>query len=37
MIELYLEQIRNGAMTIDQVPDLWREAVKATLEKAEEA
>ena len=36
MVELYLEHIRNGTMTVEQVPELWREAVKSALEKAEE-
>ena len=27
MIDLYIEMINEGRMSIDDVPDLWREAV----------
>ena len=37
MLELYIEEIQSGNLTIDQVPDLWREEVKLALEKAEQA
>jgi len=37
MLELYIEEIRSGNLTIDQIPDLWREEVKLALEKAKEA
>lgn len=31
MIKLYVKRIRAGLMTIDDVPALWREAVREAL------
>lgn len=33
MVKLYVLRIKLGRMTIDDVPDLWREAVRAALEE----
>ncbi len=33
MVNLYVKLIRLGRMTIDDVPALWREAVRAALEQ----
>lgn len=33
MVNLYVKLIRLGRMTIDDVPALWREAVRAALEE----
>ena len=32
MVKFYLMMIQRGAITIDDVPIKWREAVKAALE-----
>ena len=32
MVKLYVKLIRMGRMTIDDVPELWRDAVRAALE-----
>ena len=32
MVNLYVKLIRLGRKTIDDVPELWREAVQAALE-----
>ena len=31
MVNLYVKLIRMGRKTIEDVPDLWRDAVKAAL------
>lgn len=33
MAKIYYKKIRNGEMTIDEVPLRWREAVRAMLEE----
>ena len=33
MVKIYVELIRKGKMTIDDVPVYWREAVRKELEK----
>lgn len=33
MAEFYFEKIKTGEMTIDQVPDLWKNEVKNLLKK----
>ena len=33
MVKLYVKLIKMGRMTIDDVPELWREAVRAELEE----
>ena len=33
MVNLYVKLIRMGRMTIDDVPELWRDAVRAALEE----
>lgn len=35
MAKFYLMRIKRGIMTIDEVPFLWRENVKALLKEAE--
>lgn len=35
MVQLYVDLIRKGLRTIDQVPERWREAVAAELEMAQ--
>lgn len=35
MVKFYLMRINRGIMTIDKVPSLWRENVKALLKEAE--
>lgn len=35
MVKFYLMRIKRGIMTIDEVPSLWRENVKALLKEAE--
>lgn len=35
MAAIYVKMIHAGKMTLEQVPDLWREEVKALLEKEE--
>lgn len=31
MVKLYVLRIRMGRMTIDEVPELWRDAVREAL------
>ena len=33
MVQLYVDLIHKGLRTIDQVPERWREAVRAALEQ----
>lgn len=33
MVALYVKKINEGAMTIDDVPNLWRAKVQAELDK----
>ncbi len=33
MVKIYVRRIRAGEMTLEQVPLLWREAVREELEK----
>ena len=33
MVNLYVKLIKMGRMTIDGVPKLWRDAVRAALEE----
>lgn len=33
MVKLYVKKIRAGQMTLDQVPEKWREAVRTELAK----
>lgn len=33
MVKLYIKKIKAGQMTIEQVPEHWREAVRAALEE----
>lgn len=35
MVKFYLMRIKRGIMTIDEVPSLWRENVKALLKEVE--
>lgn len=35
MAKIYARQIRAGKMTLDDVPNKWREAVRALLEEDE--
>ena len=37
MVKFYLMQIRIGKITIDDVPEKWREAVKICLNQNDEA
>ncbi|MCX4313872.1 MAG: CD1375 family protein [Clostridia bacterium] len=32
MVKIYVDLIRAGKMTLDQVPELWRDAVAKALE-----
>lgn len=32
MVKLYVKKIKAGQMTIDEVPEKWREAVRKALE-----
>ena len=32
MVKIYVRRIRAGLMTIDEVPERWREAVREALE-----
>ena len=32
MVNFYVKRIRAGKMTIDEVPEKWREAVRKALE-----
>ena len=33
MVNFYVKRIRAGKMTIDEVPEKWREEVRKALEK----
>lgn len=33
MVKIYVDLIRAGKMTLDEVPQKWREAVAAALEE----
>lgn len=33
MVNFYVKMIRLGRMTLEQVPELWRDAVTAALEE----
>ena len=33
MVKIYVRKIRAGEMTIDDVPERWREAVRKALEE----
>lgn len=33
MVKLYVKRIRAGQMTINDVPQLWREAVREALDE----
>ena len=33
MVAFYVDKIKNGEMTIDQVPALWRKKVQVELDK----
>lgn len=33
MVRLYVLRIKLGRMTIEEVPDLWRDAVREALEE----
>lgn len=33
MVKLYVKRIKAGLMTIDEVPELWREQVRKALEE----
>lgn len=33
MVAFYVDKIKNGEITIEQVPTLWREKVQAELDK----
>lgn len=33
MVQFYVKRIRAGKMTIEQVPEKWREAVREALEE----
>lgn len=35
MAKIYYRQIKAGKRTIDEVPEIWRDAVKAMLEADE--
>lgn len=32
MVNLYVKRIRAGLMTVDEVPERWREAVREALD-----
>ena len=32
MVQFYVNRIRKGKMTLDEVPERWREAVREALE-----
>lgn len=36
MAKIYYRRIKDGIMTIDEVPALWRNAVQALLDEDEE-
>lgn len=31
MVDFYVAKIKSGEMTVEQVPDLWKQAVEAKL------
>ena len=33
MVKIYVRKIRAGEMTIDEVPERWREAVRKALDE----
>lgn len=33
MVKIYVRQIRAGKMTLEEVPEKWREAVREALEE----
>lgn len=33
MVKIYVRKIKAGQMTIEEVPERWREAVQAALEE----
>ena len=33
MVKIYVRKIKAGQMTLEQVPERWREAVEAMLEE----
>lgn len=33
MVKLYVKKIKKGEMTIDEVPEKWRDAVRKELDK----
>lgn len=33
MVKLYVKRIKAGLMTLDEVPERWREEVRAALEE----
>lgn len=33
MVKIYVDLIRAGKMTLDQVPELWRDAVAKAMEE----
>ena len=35
MVKIYVRWIRAGRMTLEQVPERWREAVRAALDEKE--
>lgn len=35
MVKIYLRQIKRGTITIDDVPEKWREQVQAALAESE--
>ena len=35
MVKIYVRRIKAGIMTIEDVPDIWREKVKQLLEQEE--
>lgn len=35
MVKVYLRQIKRGAITIDDVPEKWREQVQTALAESE--
>ena len=35
MVKFYVNRIRQGKMTIDEVPDRWRASVEKVLEETE--
>jgi hypothetical protein len=36
MVKFYVDRIKAGKMTLEQVPVRWREAVRAALEETED-